>query len=135
MRRITLKVADESELLYWHPEECSFEESGLDDGENYWSAEALYRAAKEQKCKVYQLPLKHYDQTANRYALVKNVADLAYHVKRCLLCDMRKPVLFGPYGSVVDGYHRLTMAIATGAKSIPAMRLKQMPPPTRKSNG
>ena len=108
-----------------------FEDSLFHDNGREWDASTLYEAVKSQKIRAYQFPLKYYNMTIKRYNGVCDVADMAHHVKRCLAVDLSIPIILCPDGSVLDGYHRITMALAQGLDFVMAYRLKEMPPPDR----
>jgi len=109
---------------------CPFEESGYQDADGgYWKAETLYSAAKQQGVRKLKIPIEHLSWAQVRFSGVETTYDMAYHVRRALDCDLNKPILLGPLGNIMDGFHRLVMAIAVGKKFLWAYRLTELPDP------
>jgi len=109
-----------------------FERSGYEaSGGDYWKAETLYAAAKEQKCKPYYIPIDHIDFSGRPFSF-KNMYGFIYHVQRVYDTDLHYPVLVGPVGSIMDGGHRVAKAVIMGKKAIRAVRLKELPEPDEK---
>ena len=55
--------------------------------------------------------------------------DLAYHAKRVVEADLQHPVILGPCGGIIDGFHRVVKALVFGQKFVYAVRLEEMPEP------
>jgi len=108
---------------------CKFEDSTFIQQGKTWSAPYLYKCAEEQKCKTFKLNLDHYDLTYKRFAGCTRVVDIAYHCKRINDSDLSHPILLGPYGALVDGYHRIAKALMIRQKTILAIKLKDWPEP------
>lgn len=108
---------------------CRFSESAYRADESEWSARSLYDEAERQGCRIYKYPLKHFNMAIQRFRYCNTVYDMIGHVKRCMEVDMSIPVLFSHEGDIVDGYHRVVYAIATGCSHIDAMKLSSMPEP------
>lgn len=113
-----------------YPAFC-FEDSGYEttEGGDFWKATTLYDAAKEQKCKVYRLPIEHIDLSDTHWKGVGNVDSLAYHYKRTMATDLKYPVLVGPLGNIMDGWHRILKALIEGKTFVKAIRLDSVPEP------
>lgn len=116
-------------ILYEGGPQYGFEDSQYEYDGDVWRATTLYQAAKEQRCKVFTLRLRQFDFSWNRYGTPMRVCDFAYHLRRALLTDLDKPILMGPMGDVMDGAHRLAMALAVGRETLPCLKLKRLPDP------
>lgn len=102
--------------------------SGYSHGKEFWKASTLYKAAKDQKCRPYRLPIKHMDLSGDRWRGLRPL-DMAGIVKRILKADTSIPIIISPSGSILDGYHRIVKAIIDGRSYVMAMRLIDMPTP------
>ena len=106
-----------------------FEDSGCEAGNgDYWKATTLYDAAKKQKCKIYRLPVEHIDLTDMPFD-VRNVYGFAYHTKRMMDTDLKYPVLVGPLGGILDGWHRVAKALFEKRTYVKAIKLDVLPDP------
>ena len=112
--------------------DCSFEESGYTFGEDRWSAKSLVKAADDQKCRVYSIPLKHINLSANHIDGCDRPLDLADECWRVLHCNIEHPIIIGPAGGIIDGVHRVILALLMGRTHIKARRLIDMPEPDEK---
>lgn len=54
--------------------------------------------------------------------------DFAEHLRRCLVLDRTAPIVLCPLGRVMDGYHRIALALAEGRASVPSVQLTVLPP-------
>ena len=120
----------------------SFEESGFScDGGDYYSAESLYARAAKEKAKSYKLMLRDIDFSVHVWrADGVRLADYAYHARRALNTDLEYPIIVGPLGGIMDGFHRVLGALLDGREYVMAKRLKELPEPgvdpdKDKSNG
>jgi len=114
-------------------ESCSFDDSGYRSANgDLWYASTLYKAAEEQNCKRFRLPLMHVDLAWCRWRDMNRIYDMAYVVKRVNAADLKHPILMGPYGGIMDGAHRLVKAIVEGRRWIWCVRLKELPEPDKK---
>ena len=104
---------------------CEFKESGFSSGESYWSAQSLYDQAEKEGARAYVFPLKHFDFSVSVWGQTERLTDLAYHFRRVLESDLSIPIIVGPLGNVLDGYHRIIKAVVTGEK-VMAYRLIEM---------
>lgn len=107
-----------------------FGESMFRECGNEWDASTLYQAAKDQKCRAFKFPLKFFNMTTRRFG-ASSVADMAHHAKRIMNADLDIPVVLCPDGGVLDGFHRITRALALDKGHVMAYRLKEMPEPDR----
>jgi hypothetical protein len=92
-----------------------------------WQAKDLYAQAKEEKAKPYRLPLKHIDLSVVRHP-GERILDQAHHCMRTMNTDPDIPVLVGPAGGIMDGWHRVIRALLEGRTYVMALRLKELPP-------
>jgi hypothetical protein len=107
--------------------DVSFEESGYStNDEDYWSARSLYAQAELEEAKPYPFPLKHFDFSSSVWPNVERLTDMAYHFRRALKADLSIPIIVGPLGNVLDGYHRILKAVVMEEK-VMAYRLKELP--------
>ena len=111
----------------------TFEESAYraSNGDR-WSAKLLYEEANAQKCIPFKLLLENIDYTQKPYGETSRLTDMAFHMKRSLDSDLSYPVLIGPLGNIMDGFHRILKATITGKKHVMAYRLKKLPKPDGK---
>jgi len=110
-----------------------FKESGAKCGDEYWKASTLYDAARIQKCRVYRLPIEHLDLSTAPFNGGR-IYDYVYHAKRILNTDLNIPVIVGPLGGILDGWHRVGKALLEGKTFVKAMRLKEMPHTDKEDN-
>ena len=109
-----------------------FEDSGyVDRSDDYWKATTLYDAAKSQKCKIYNLPIEHIDLTPMPFSIT-NLYGFAYHVKRMMDTNLKYPVLVGPLGGIMDGWHRIAKALMKKKTFVKAIKLNSLPEPDEK---
>jgi len=83
------------------------------DGTNRWKAETLWQAAKDLP--VEEVPIETLLSTTE--------------VRRILRAGLEHPVILGPQGGVLDGFHRIAKAWLTGQQSLLVQRLPVMPVP------
>lgn len=86
----------------------------------------LIQYAKEQKLKVFDLPLAGINMSDLMWN-IESMRDIAYHLDRVNKADFKHPILLDNAGMVCDGWHRIMKAIMLGHKSIKAIRLLDMP--------
>lgn len=104
---------------------CRLSESAFSDGNRRWEATDLVQYAKGLP--VYKLPLKYLDLSIMPFT-VTNVISLANHIKRVNETDLAYPVIVGPSGNILDGWHRVVKALLAGQEFVKAVRLTTMPP-------
>ena len=107
---------------------CTFKESKASFDDTSWSAELLYKTVNEQKCRAEIYPLKFVNYSdvvwdGNR------VADFIYHARRIQHADKTIPIIIGPFGGILDGFHRIAKALLDGDDHIKCYRLDEMPEP------
>lgn len=102
------------------------EDSAYNDGTNRWEASDLVKFA--QGLPTYKLKLKYLDLSILPFT-VSDILSFADHVKRVHDTDLRYPVIVGPKGNIMDGWHRVAKAVLGGKKYVLAVRLKELPPP------
>lgn len=108
----------------------TFTQSGFESpAGDYWRAETLYEAAERQGCKPYRLPLKYVDLTQEMFNWGRRrIWDMAFAYRRMSEADMDKPILLGPMGNIMDGFHRMARAVGEGRSHVMVIRLKELPP-------
>lgn len=105
-------------------------DSGYEEGEKFWKATTLYKAAEEQKCKLYTVDLMSRDLDFNIWREL-NLIHLAEHINRVTNCSLEHPIILSPYGEILDGNHRVLKALCEGKTKLKAYRLKSMPKPDK----
>jgi len=110
-----------------------FEESGcVCKGEDYYSARSLYDQAAKEKAKPYKIRVRDVDFCVNGWRTNDvRLADYAYHARRAMAVDLSIPIIVGPLGGIMDGYHRLMRALLDGEEYVLAVRLKELPEATK----
>ena len=111
---------------------CGLQHSGYVFEQTRWSAELLIKTADLQKARVYSLPLKHINLGANVIRYCDRAIDLAAECWRVMHCNVEHPIIIGPTGEILDGVHRVIMALLMGRTHIKARRLLDMPEPDGK---
>jgi hypothetical protein len=115
--------------------DCSFEDSAYqrDDSQRnarVWNASTLVKAAKDQKCKVFDLPLAGINLRILPFQ-IKDLDDFVYQVKRMNDTDLKYPIILDWCGQIADGWHRVAKAIYEGKATIKAYRLKKYVKPDK----
>lgn len=105
-------------------ERMDFEDSLYVRNKVKWKASTLYKAAEEQGCEPFDLPLIGIDLDRMPFN-IDNIDDFIYHMKRVMLTNLEYPIMLDWTGSVVDGWHRIAKAILTKKEFIKAIRLKK----------
>lgn len=106
------------------------EDSGFRYEEDYWPAQLLYEAAAEQGCVPYVLPIQHLDLTDSMENWDgSRIADVAFTARRIMRTNLDYPIILGPLGNIMDGWHRVAKAVALGKPHVMALRLKTLPDP------
>jgi len=95
-----------------------------------WDIPTLIQYAKEQKYKVFEIPIKGIDMSWNPFDY-DNVKDFIEHVKRVEEADLKHPILIDDLGTICDGWHRVVKAVLLGKKYIKAIRIEKMLPPSK----
>lgn len=95
------------------------------DGDT-WSASTLIQYCKEQKYKVFDLPLVGIDLSYLPFS-VKTLDEFIYQSNRVKNTNLEYPIILDSTGKVCDGYHRICKAILEGRPTIKAIRIEQMP--------
>ena len=91
-----------------------------------YEVSVLIQYAKEQKYKVFDLPLAGINLSDLMWGIV-SMRDIAYHLDRINKTDFKHPILIDDRGVICDGWHRVMKAIMLGHNSIKAIRLLDMP--------
>ena len=114
----------------------SFEKSGYGNtGEDYYSAASLYAQAKKEKARPYKLWLRDVDFAESIWKRDGvRLADYVFHARRALAVDPEIPIIVGPLGGVMDGFHRIFRALLDGKTYVMAMRLQELPAPSPDPN-
>lgn len=99
---------------------------GYNTEKNGWDDATLRDAAKGLE--EFKLPLIGIDINNMPWRL-SNIGSFLYHAKRVEECSLDYPIILGPLGEIIDGWHRIAKAILSGKETIKAVRLVQMPQP------
>lgn len=89
-----------------------------------WRVATLLKAAKEQGCEEFDLPLSGIDLSRVPFK-INDIDDFIYHMNRAKVVDTSYPIILNWYGLICDGWHRVARAIVDGKKTIKAIRLKK----------
>jgi len=108
-----------------------FGNSSASSDRDTWSAKVLYEEVEKQKIKSEKFELKYVD-TSNSPFCGERMCDHIYHTRRILNADYSIPIVVGPLGGILDGFHRIAHAILDGETIIKCYRLKEMPEPDGK---
>ena len=106
-----------------------FGESFYEAGGKRWPAELLYKQADLEGAEPYRLKLRDIDFGAEPWGEDNRLGCHCYHMRRAVNADLGIPVLVGPLGGIMDGYHRIMRALVEGRSYVMAIRLKELPEP------
>ena len=104
-----------------------FEDSTFATQSAKWDAGTLVKAAEEQDCPVFNLPLMAIDVSVLPWS-INNIREVAEHMNRVWRSSLEYPVVMDDYGYIIDGWHRVVKAFLLGKTTVKAVRLKSMPP-------
>ena len=111
----------------------SFAEFEYHRGNKVWNAKALYDFAKEKAYPVLDMPLWNINLTTEAFECGQ-LHSFIFQCKRVMECSLEYPIILDDTGQIADGYHRLCKAILEGKETIKAIRLLEMPAPSRIEN-
>jgi len=127
-----MKIEIKDNLPRWAEDcfpQCCFEGSGyISSGGIGWDASTLYQAASDQGIKPYRRLLRDIDLSDSPWEC-QDFGAFVYHARRIMYANPDIPILLGPKGNIMDGYHRIAKAILEGRKHIQALRLHCLPEP------
>lgn|SRR5574344_587209 len=109
--------------------ETYFETSDYVRGNNVYSAQSLYKFAKEKGYPVRELPLWCIN-LSNTPFKCNSLYQLLDDYTRIEKCSLEYPIILDDMGQVADGNHRICKAILEGKETIKAIRLEEMPEPS-----
>ena len=99
------------------------------DGNQY----SVARLVDEVKSlKPFDLPIAGLDLSAFIWNDC-NIYQLAFHCKKVVEADLRKPIILDWHGCVADGRHRIIKSLIEGRKTIKAVRITWHIEPCRKA--
>jgi hypothetical protein len=105
--------------------------AGSGSGLDAWDVDGLIVLAAESA--VEQLPVAQICELDTDYwfgdGSRPSVRDMVGHFRLMLEADPSYPIIIDPDGGVMDGMHRVARALAEGRESVPARRLRALPPP------
>ena len=104
-----------------------FQHCYIDKKGNIWRTQTLIEASEDLPVQNFQLILLSRD-TIIRWKL-DNVRDYCNHYKRVSNADLTIPIILGPDGNIMDGYHRCIKAICEGHTFLLSKQLKVLPEP------
>lgn len=110
-------------------EHVALGKSMFEHGGHGWKATTLIRAAKEQNCKPFDLPLAGLDLSSKPWGRTDDIVGFVFHAHRMLNADLKYPIILDDSGYICDGWHRVARAIIEKKATIKAMRLNHMPEP------
>ena len=94
----------------------------LNDNEYYDIEEAMKIA---EIYKPFKLPLKHIDIFVKRWTDVEEIWHFAWHMKRALNADLNYPILMDRTGTIINGWHRISKALATDLEYVMCVRIEE----------
>jgi hypothetical protein len=99
------------------------------DGKAY-DIPTLVSFCKEKGYKPFDLPLAGINLNVDPF---KNDTFYSFidHCKRIENCDLKYPIIINDRGYIADGWHRVAKAILSGKTTIKAIRMNEMPTPSR----
>lgn len=99
-----------------------------------WSAESLYEQAKKEECEPVDFQLEFFSfDGEGMFEQTERMADIAFHMRRAIESDTSIPIIVGPLGNVMDGFHRILKAVIMCEK-IMCYRLSDLPEPEEVEN-
>ena len=99
-----------------------------ENNDGIWSVPRLWRAAWDLP--ELQMPVVDLVIRENLHELPHmRLAEMVEYIREVEMSDFSYPIILGPDGRVVDGFHRLTKARVDGLESIKVKLLPEMPPP------
>ncbi|MDT7539533.1 MAG: hypothetical protein QOI82_3118 [Actinomycetota bacterium] len=101
------------------------------DGLDAWDVDRLIELSAGLE--VEELPLEDIAQLDENYwydhGYSPTVRSIADRVRLVQAADPSYPIIVSPEGRVMDGMHRVVRALVEGRTTIPAVRLRELPPP------
>ena len=101
-----------------------------DNKKEYYDVPTLIQFAKDKKYVPFIVPLAAINMSILMWK-IENMNDIADHLNRVMETDISIPILIDDLGQVCDGWHRIMKAIMKGKESIQAIRLLDMPYPSK----
>lgn len=96
------------------------------EGNKVWYANTLIKASKGLPVKTMSINNNLLDDKI--YWIMDTFFDLKNHLIRINNADLKYPVIVGPKGKIIDGWHRLMKAVQLNRTSIKFVKLDKMPP-------
>ncbi len=96
----------------------------------FYDVPSLIQFAREKKYVPFIMPLASIDMSILMWK-IEDMNDIACHLDRIMKTDISIPILIDDCGRICDGWHRVMKAIIRGKESIPAIRLLEMPYPSK----
>lgn len=101
-------------------------ENAFTSGNERWDLSTLIEAS--EGLPTFELNLMSLNLEAMPWRFERwNYDSFLFHYKRCEEVDRSYPIIVGPTGYILDGWHRIAKAIMNGDETISAIRLKVMP--------
>lgn len=104
-----------SEYMRWH------EENG--DIRRYRTSDLIDCA---EDLPIFDIPLQAINCDVKPWD-IEVFSDFLDEMARIRNADLQYPIILGPTGSIVNGYHRIAKAMYLGNDTIKAVRLKKLP--------
>lgn len=99
-------------------------DGGYSEGNKRWDMQIIIDASKGLP--IYDLQLSAVDLAVRPWCN-NNLLDFLYHINRINNANLDYPIIQGPGGYIIDGWHRVSKAILNGETTIKAVRLNVMP--------
>jgi len=94
---------------------------------------SLIQFAKDKKYIPFIMPLAAVDMSKLMWR-IESMTDIAIHFDRVMKTDISIPIIIDDCGCICDGWHRVMKAIIRGKEQIPAIRLLEMPYPSKEED-
>jgi hypothetical protein len=102
------------------------------DGRAIWFIDQLWRAAADLPTYDFSLEdVPQLDQVlwfSEKWGRLPTCRAVIDHCVRINNADLSFPIIVGPTGEILDGMHRIAKALASGHRTLRAVRLPALPP-------
>lgn len=97
-------------------------------GNQGWNVTTLHEEAR--KLPIQTMPVSAIDTSIKMWKCATHT-DIIRHVIATMNADLSYPIILSEDGEIMDGWHRVTKAIATGVPTIKFVRFKENPAPDK----
>jgi hypothetical protein len=104
-----------------------FKNCFIDEHGNVWRTKTLIEQSKNLSVFQFNVDFISLDEVI-RWKLI-NLRDYYVHFTRVTDADLTVPIILRDDGYIMDGWHRVIKALATGVKQLPAKQFEKNPKP------